>query len=582
LPSVDLSISSLYRHSNSTLPRLRVGVLMDGPNTLACFRQVLEDIIASDYVELACVVINNTPRGHERDDASWFGRLLRTLSDGESRRQFLYTLYLRVFDSRYHTAGAPTAKVDCSDLIRHIPTIHVIPDRQRFVHRLPVDAVQTLQDYQLDVILRFGFNILRGSILSAARFGVWSYHHGDSEYYRGGPPHAWELIESNPLSGVVLQRLIEDLDAGPVLAKAVLATTATPSVSRNRFAPFWVGEHFVIRVLHDLHEHGWAFVEGRSSTPAVYKGRRTIYRTPANRDVAVWMARTAIKKLRERLKGPEFTFHWQLALRRSTNPLYADSSTEQLKMFQWFESPAGHFWADPVLFTHEGSTWVFFEDYDYLTRRASISCAPISSEGRLGTVRSALQRPYHLSYPLVFVDDGAIYMVPESAQSGSVELYRATRFPDEWVLDRTLIHLRAVDATPFKYEGRWWMFLSPLTVSGHAPITLLFSASALTGPWRYAPASPIASDVRCARGAGPVLRDGGRLLRPAQDCSVNYGRSLVFHEVIRISDMRYDERPIVRIDPGWRPRQAGVHSFSREGDLEAIDGLFRRNTRHVQ
>jgi hypothetical protein len=41
---------------------------------------------------------------------------------------------------------------------------------------------------------------------------VWSYHHGDNEFYRGGPPHFWELYEKAPLSGVILQVLTEELD----------------------------------------------------------------------------------------------------------------------------------------------------------------------------------------------------------------------------------------------------------------------------------------------------------------------------------------------------------------------------------
>ena len=37
---------------------------------------------------------------------------------------------------------------------------------------------------------------LRGEI---ARHGVWSYHHGDNRFYRGGPPGFWEVMEDQPV-----------------------------------------------------------------------------------------------------------------------------------------------------------------------------------------------------------------------------------------------------------------------------------------------------------------------------------------------------------------------------------------------
>src|SRR6202007_2537062 len=127
------------------------------------------------------------------------------------------------------------------------------PLGKKFVHRFPDDALEIIRSKDLDVLIRFGFNILHGDILQAARFGVWSYHHGDNEFYRGGPPHFWELYESAPLSGVVLQVLSEELDAGLVLCKSLFATQKTLSVSKNRYAPYWGSTDLVIRKLNELH-----------------------------------------------------------------------------------------------------------------------------------------------------------------------------------------------------------------------------------------------------------------------------------------------------------------------------------------
>ena len=86
------------------------------------------------------------------------------------------------------------------------------------------EDVTTIRDCKLDFILRFGFNIIRGEILSAARFGVWSFHHDDEMIYRGGPPGFWEIFNGDPVTGAIMQRLTDKLDGGIILKKGYLKT----------------------------------------------------------------------------------------------------------------------------------------------------------------------------------------------------------------------------------------------------------------------------------------------------------------------------------------------------------------------
>jgi methionyl-tRNA formyltransferase len=127
-------------------------------------------------------------------------------------------------------ANHPLDIVDCSSMLAGIGSIEVEPMGKKFIHKFPPDALEKIRGKELDVILRFGFNILSGEILTVARYGVWSYHHGDNEFYRGGPPHFWELVEKSPLSGVILQVLTEELDSGLVLCKSLFSTEQTQAL----------------------------------------------------------------------------------------------------------------------------------------------------------------------------------------------------------------------------------------------------------------------------------------------------------------------------------------------------------------
>jgi hypothetical protein len=433
--------------------------------------------------------------------------------------------------------------------------------------------VSRIRACNLDVLIRFGFNILRGEILQAARFGVWSFHHGDNERYRGSPAGFWEIYEGNPLSGAMLQVLTEDLDAGTVLCQCLVATKPGLSRVRNRLAPYWAANAFIIQKLRELHERGWDFVQSRIVPPRPYLGRKRVYRAPTNWEMVRWvvpaLTRKVVRRIAGRIARRPKTPHWRLTIRHGNNSLLDTSATPDLHGFRGIDSPAGRFYADPFLIEEAGRTWLFFEDFDYSTRRAQISAAEVGdNDGMSGTVR-ALARPYHLSYPYVFRDGNDLFMIPETAANGNVELYRCRRFPDRWTLEKELFRGRAVDTSLWVQDGLYWFFTTLVEPRARTQQLWLFFAESLTGSWTPHPANPISTDVRNNRGAGALFRQNGKLIRPSQDCSGWYGGSFAFNEIVALTPDRYEERPVITIKPmkGF----IGTHTYSRSGRIEIIE-----------
>jgi hypothetical protein len=569
----DFSLNRLFYSSDAAQPRLRIGVMINRGDAAQLFmRKVLEDIRNSDFAGIECVIVNCEPpaRPPPAQRRSLPRRLAQHLVDPAMRRRVLYFGYARLLDARRRLAPDPYSVADCSDLFEGVPRVEVTPVRKRFVHRFPPDAVERIRSFDLDVILRFGFNIIRGDILTAARHGVWSYHHGDSERYRGGPSQLWEIMEGNPLSGAVLQRLDDTLDAGPVLRRAILSTCPRPWVSVNRYNVYWSTQHFVIQKLYELHRYGAEHIRQRIQECGAYQGKREIYRAPDNLEMTRWAAPLALRSVRRKLTRRSEISHWRIALRQASRPLYEQPESARAAEFVWLDSSRGSFWADPFLIEEGGETWLFFENFSRAEKRGVISCGKVV-DGQLRDVRTALQRPHHLSYPYVFRHAGAVWMVPESEQAGKVQLYRAARFPDEWVLERTLLDLRAVDSSLFHFQGRWWLLTTPLVVAGHAASTFLFTAPEPWGPWKLHPAGCVCSDVRWARGAGSIIVAGDRLIRPSQDCSKGYGYSIAFNEV-KLDETHYEEEPRAQLLPGMVGPIAGVHTYNRVGNWEVVDG----------
>jgi hypothetical protein len=190
----------------------------------------------------------------------------------------------------------------------------------------------------------------------------------------------------------------------------------------------------------------------------------------------------------------------------------------------------------------------------------------------------ALERDYHLSYPFTFDWEGSTYMIPETAGARTVELYRAERVPDRWRLERVLLHdIRAADATLLRHDGLFWLFAAVAVPGGAITDELcVFWATDLHGEWTAHPGNPVVSDVRRARPAGRIFSAGGRLVRPAQDCSERYGGAIVFHSIDELSTTAYRESVIRRFTGDGINGILGTHTYNRSETLEVIDGIKPR------
>lgn len=90
--------------------------------------------------------------------------------------------------------------------------------REGFGIELPESVIEKVAE-TTDIVIRFGFGIIVGDILSAPEYGVLSYHHGNVRKYRGRPPGFWEFMNGENSAGVTVQQLTESLDGGLIAAE---------------------------------------------------------------------------------------------------------------------------------------------------------------------------------------------------------------------------------------------------------------------------------------------------------------------------------------------------------------------------
>src|SRR5215472_2124555 len=127
---------------------------------------------------------------------------------------------------------------------------------------------------------------------------------------------------------------------------------------------------------------------------------------------------------------------------------------------------------------------------------------------------------------------------------GTVELWRASNFPFSWKLEKVLFRGPLVDRTPLSHNSRWYFFTAFSERDSKPGFGGLFTAETLTGEWERHAECPISTDCRYARSAGPILQVRGRLLRPVQDCTENYGRRIHVQEILELSPDAYCDRHV--------------------------------------
>jgi len=214
------------------------------------------------------------------------------------------------------------------------------------------------------------------------------------------------------------------------------------------------------------------------------------------------------------------------------NPVLTASDVNDIK---------AEFVADPFMIKKDDRWYMFFEALNALTNKGVISLAE-SQDGLSWDYRKVvLSEPFHLSYPLVFLNDDEYYMIPESAESGELRLYKALNFPYNWEFTDVLLHGEFGDHVVFEDGGTWWIIANGSPQKHN--VTRLFFADSLRGPYSEHPSSPIVRDnaSRSRPGGRIPLIDGNRYWL-AQDCKTSYGKRLNAFQIVTLNRVEYVEK----------------------------------------
>ena len=540
----------------SRRPRLRVGLFVAGRLHPRCLVEAFSRIAASDYAEIVLVAVGR------QDEPACSG---------------LWRLYRRL--DRWAFASSPDTS-EAIDLPAHLASARLIEMPDHISGRPVLDFwLNTIARLGLDVAFTLG-NIDDQAIAGVARYGAWRFALGGGKALSAGLEGFQEVAEGR---GITTSSLRACLAGG---SERILyesrSRTALFSASRNRDKLLRRIAQFPGRVLKALHQS-----QGRSLTACRTRVRRAPaagQSTLAKLNLTSNLAGVAQRIVRRGLQKLLYVDQWFIAYRFDA----AGGALANLPNFPNRPNPGGYsclmppkdrFWADPFPIQRDGRFFIFFEELIFADAKAHISVVELDRAGNCSEPQRVLERPYHLSYPCLIEEGGELFMVPETGQNGSVELYRCARFPDQWTLEKVLLRAPfCVDATFHRVGDKWWMFVNIGEDGSEVHDELhLYHADSLCGEWRAHSMNPVKSDVRSARPAGRLYQDNGKLYRPAQIGAPLYGSGITINRVLKLSPEEFVEEVAGCLLPPLDSDFLGVHTLNCAGELCVVDGFVRRS-----
>ncbi len=437
--------------------------------------------------------------------------------------------------------------------------------KKEIIFRADNESIKTLKKNKFDIIIRCGSGILKGEILSVAEFGIISFHHGDNRVNRGGPSGFWEVFFNQPSSGFIIQQLTETLDNGNILLRGNIITSNLWLLN-NAFL-IEKSQYFMKKILSDISKNNKLKFEKKT-----YPENLIILKD--NSFLIFWRYIIKIyfpiifKKLYLFLAGSQI-IQWNVAFKREKE--FKSSFSDYIKI----KNPQNRFLADPFLISHKGREICFVEDYSLKKNKGRISAIELHDDQYkfLGIV---LEENFHMSYPYVFKVDNNVYMIPETHAIGEIRLYKSTKFPERWRLEKILKqNVSAVDTAVFKKNENWFM-LTNVCSSGinehNSELHIFFSKNLISEEWLpIESGNPVIFDSQRARNGGFFVSEN-KFYRVNQIHSKGqYGRKFGINLINEINKKRYDEQQTTVIEPSFFENAIGTHHFHSSEKYNVID-----------
>lgn len=538
---------------------LQVGILLDALVVPVWINDCIKDLQKRPDISIDFVVLNLTSKKRIIPYKKVGYRILKKTDQ-------------LIYDRRRLHSRKELVEVD-------VPIIESVPISKGFSDWISNEDLNKIASFKPDLLLRFGFRILKGEILTLPKYGVLSFHHGNMDNRRGGPPGFWEVVNGESVSTISLQILSNELDGGKVVAISTVKCNGHSFIQTEKRL-YTEGLRLFKHVFEKASRVGFdAYFKSKNEGKALVYSH-PIYKAPGNCRSVFLLLKYCIQLVKSKFRSTCFKDQWQIFYKIRKD----GQRGTRLYKFKSLVPPKNKFWADPFVIIKDNTYYLFFEEAVDHKKNAHISCLQFSKEGKLLDESPAivLSEKFHLSYPFVFSHEGDYWMIPESAENKQVVLYKALDFPFRWEKHHVMLdNIHLYDATIHSHEDGYWYLMGTVKhnqqESADMYLHIYYTSDLFAERWMPHPKNPIYKDVRLARPAGKLFYWEGKLIRPSQVCAPIYGKSVKFNHIEKLSTTEFKETTIVEQTPDWDKKMKGTHIYNYDEGFTCIDVLVKRS-----
>jgi hypothetical protein len=523
--------------------KIRIGIVTDGLALPAWKDMILEKVAKDCHIDIVAILLSESCKKKSKEESgiwSWHMRL----------------------DANYFklTQSAFEFKQSKNDFEK--------------IQKINLSDFQAIKNCSLDLLICLNKVRIPDNIYTLISSGIMYFIHGADGKSDEKLFGYWEFIK---MEEVITSSLV--FKASPIdPAKIIYQTWSmmpTMSMSRSRNKHMWKLTSFIPRALKEIYTNNSAvFLKNISTNNTIeVSPNDTNLNNPSTIRSLINLFKHFNRIVYNSIRKLVFREQWILLIGRNSG-----LSTE-FKKFEKLLPPKNSFWADPFLIKKGGRLFLFFEELFYSTKKGHLAVMEILPD-KIGPVQIVLDKPFHLSYPFVFQHEEKWYMIPESCNTRTVQLYESIDFPTGWKHKMNLMeNICGMDTTLFYYNNKWWMFSAITETKGashHDELCLFYAETPLTDKWIAHPKNPIITDVRSARPAGRLFWQNGQLIRPSQDCSKKYGYGFNLNIIEIMTETEYREKKWKHVRPDWDKKLKRTHTFAYQSGVTVIDGLIQR------
>lgn len=475
-------------------------------------------------------------------------------------QQYPYRNFLYRFYKRYWLKASSYKRISLASELKHVAVIKCATTRKgKFDEYFKETAIAEIKLHQLDFMLRFGFNIIKGSILNSCTYGIWSFHHADNDFIRGGPIGFWEIFLKRNTTAAILQQLNETLDGGRILRKGYLKTVEH-SMAENIDQLTDMAAIWPLQVCIDLLHN-----QELTSQTSNVKAQAKLYKYPTNGRFLRFIFILWHNKIKFHLRQLFVAESWQIA--RFAGDFEATLKLTEQKPAYLSKASAETYAADPFLWPLPEQELILFEHYCYQQQTGRIAMSNFDGS-EFKFLDFGVEK--HMSYPFCFSLNQQVYCLPEQADTKEVSLYQLQA---SGMINKVkvLIHdFAARDSSIVFYNNKWWLFCTKANYFENAALFIFYSND-LDNAFTPHSNNPVKIDVQNARPAGPLFVKNGELFRPAQNSAKHYGHQVNINKIITLNEHTFQEEIVSVIAPERFGKYSGIHHIASFHHQTVID-----------